>query len=98
MSDANEQGDTYLLWRLQIPGKYRAIAYLSSEICFRSCLPTASCFDKATFGPVRVEDSENSFYVHFFPQVDGDAERIGDVNTLMEGIRMAEAHWTSQRI
>ena len=98
MGSTDEQADTYLLWRLQIPSKYSAVAYLSSEFVLGGAVPRYLIFDKATYGPEGIEDVESSFYVQFFPEVDGTSEHIGDVNKLMEGIRMAESHWASQGI
>ncbi len=87
--------DTYLLWRLHAPDKYSAVAYLSSDFVLGGALPKYLILDKANFGPEGSENDDSSFYVQRFPEGGGASQNLEGVNTLMEGIRIAEAHWAS---
>ena len=96
MSESTKLGDTYLLWRLHIPSKYSAVAYLSSEFIFGSAIPRYVILDKATYGPEGSEDEASSFYVQYLSNSNEVYESIGASSTLMEGVHIAETHWISQ--
>ena len=97
MTNNSTEETTYLLWRLHTPDKYSAVAYLSSDFVLGRALPKYLILDKANFGPEGSENDDSSFYVHRLPEGKGESQHLGGVNTLMEGIRKTEAHWTSQQ-
>ena len=61
---ADKQDIDNLLWRLHIPNRYSAVAYLSSEFIGGRAVPICVVLDKATYGLEGVEDEEGSFWVN----------------------------------
>ena len=87
--------DDYLLWRLHIPGKYGAVAYVSSDYVRGGAVPQYTITDKASYGYDGVEDHAGVYWVSGPLDEEHRLIPLGDVDTLMEGIRLAETNWST---
>ena len=93
MSDYCEKD--YLLWKLQIPSKHSAIAYVASDYVRGGTVPQYTIVDKATYGSDGVEDQSGVYWVSAPLDQENQLIPLGDVDTLMEGIRLAETNWST---
>lgn len=85
--------EDYLLWRVRIPSKYSAIAYVSSDYVAGGAAPQYTIVDKASYGPDAVENESGVYWVNGPRDDKNRLTHIGEVDTLMEGFHLAETNW-----
>jgi len=90
--------EDYLLWRLQVSSKYSAIAYVSSDYVAGGATPQYTIMDKASYGPDGVENQSGVYWVYGPLDAENRLAPLGDVDTLMEGIRLAEIELAHRRV